>query len=102
MAAIQITQHLLMTGKRIYPSEYCQDFRSSGRQMAQQRIYALGGATSTTHRRSGQYVRPATKSAACAKSTTQPLRAPEEIWADIRGLEREPEGLLGEIEGGAD
>ena len=27
----------------------------------------------------------------------QPLRAPEEIWADIRALERESEGLLGEI-----
>ena len=27
----------------------------------------------------------------------QPLRAPEEIWADIRELERESEGLLGEI-----
>ncbi|MDE0464619.1 MAG: hypothetical protein OXH93_19530 [Caldilineaceae bacterium] len=31
----------------------------------------------------------------------QPLRAPEEIWADIRALERESEGLLGEILGGA-
>ncbi len=31
----------------------------------------------------------------------QPLRAPEEIWADIRALERESEGLLGEIWGGA-
>ncbi len=30
-----------------------------------------------------------------------PLRAPEEIWADIRALERESEGLLGEIMGGA-
>ena len=30
----------------------------------------------------------------------QPLRAPEEIWADIRALERESEGLLGEILGG--
>ena len=30
----------------------------------------------------------------------QPLRAPEEIWADIRALERESEGLLGEIMGG--
>ena len=27
----------------------------------------------------------------------QPLRAPEVIWADIRALERESEGLLGEI-----
>ena len=27
----------------------------------------------------------------------QPLRAPEEIWADIRALEQESEGLLGEI-----
>ena len=27
----------------------------------------------------------------------QPLRAPEEIWADIRALERESEGLLSEI-----
>ena len=27
----------------------------------------------------------------------QPLRPPEEIWADIRALERESEGLLGEI-----
>ena len=31
----------------------------------------------------------------------QPLRAPEEIWADIRALEREFEGLLGEIRAGA-
>ena len=31
----------------------------------------------------------------------QPLRAPQEIWADIRALEREAEGLLGEIMGGA-
>ena len=31
----------------------------------------------------------------------QPLRAPEEIWADIRALEQEAEGLLGEIIGGA-
>ncbi len=31
----------------------------------------------------------------------QPLRAPEEIWADIRALERESEGLLGEIMGEA-
>ncbi len=31
----------------------------------------------------------------------QPLRAPEEIWADIRTLERESEGLLEEIMGGA-
>ena len=31
----------------------------------------------------------------------QPLRAPEEIWADIRTLERESEGLLGEIMGSA-
>ncbi len=31
----------------------------------------------------------------------QPLRAPEEIWADIRALEQESEGLLGEIMGGA-
>lgn len=30
----------------------------------------------------------------------QPLRAPAEIWADIRALERESEGLLGEIMGG--
>ena len=30
----------------------------------------------------------------------QPLRAPEVIWADIRALERESEGLLGEIMGG--
>ena len=30
----------------------------------------------------------------------QPLRAPEAIWADIRALERESEGLLGEIMGG--
>ncbi|MDE0070670.1 MAG: class I SAM-dependent DNA methyltransferase [Caldilineaceae bacterium] len=29
----------------------------------------------------------------------QPLRAPDEIWADIRALERESEGLLGEIMG---
>lgn len=27
----------------------------------------------------------------------QPLRAPDEIWANIRALERESEGLLGEI-----
>ncbi|MDE0431016.1 MAG: class I SAM-dependent DNA methyltransferase [Caldilineaceae bacterium] len=27
----------------------------------------------------------------------QPLRAPDEIWADIRALEQESEGLLGEI-----
>ena len=32
----------------------------------------------------------------------QPLRAPDEIWADIRALERESEGLLEEIWGGAD
>ena len=31
----------------------------------------------------------------------QPLRAPREIWADIAALERETEGLLGEIMGGA-
>ena len=31
----------------------------------------------------------------------QPLRAPDEIWADIRALERESEGLLEEIWGGA-
>ena len=30
----------------------------------------------------------------------QPLRAPHEIWADIRALEQESEGLLGEIMGG--
>ena len=30
----------------------------------------------------------------------QPLRAPQEIWDDIRALERESEGLLGEIMGG--
>ena len=30
----------------------------------------------------------------------QPLRAPDEIWADIRALERESEGLLEEIWGG--
>ena len=30
----------------------------------------------------------------------QPLRAPQEIWADIRKLEQEAEGLLGEIRGG--
>ena len=30
----------------------------------------------------------------------QPLRAPEEIWADIRALEQEAEGLLAEIRGG--
>ncbi len=30
----------------------------------------------------------------------QPLRAPDEIWADIRALEQESEGLLGEIMGG--
>ena len=30
----------------------------------------------------------------------QPLRPPHEIWADIRALERESEGLLGEIMGG--
>ena len=30
----------------------------------------------------------------------QPLRAPEEIWADIRALEQEAEGLLEEIRGG--
>ena len=31
----------------------------------------------------------------------QPLRAPQEIWADIRALEQETEGLLGEIRGRA-
>ena len=31
----------------------------------------------------------------------QPLRAPDEIWADIWALERESEGLLGEIMDGA-
>ncbi len=31
----------------------------------------------------------------------QPLRAPDEIWADVRALEQESEGLLGEIMGGA-
>ena len=31
----------------------------------------------------------------------QPLRAPEAIWADIRALEQEAEGLLEEIRGGA-
>ena len=30
----------------------------------------------------------------------QPLRPPHEIWADIRALEQESEGLLGEIMGG--
>ena len=30
----------------------------------------------------------------------QPLRAPEEIWADSRALEREADGLLEEIRGG--
>ena len=30
----------------------------------------------------------------------QPLRAPEAIWADIRALEQEAEGLLAEIRGG--
>ena len=30
------------------------------------------------------------------------LRAPQEIWADIRALEQEAEGLLEEIWGGAD
>ena len=30
----------------------------------------------------------------------RPLRAPDEIWADIRALESESEGLLGEIMGG--
>ena len=30
----------------------------------------------------------------------QPLRAPQEIWADIEALEKEAEGLLGEIMGG--
>ena len=30
------------------------------------------------------------------------LRAPEEIWADLRALEQEAEGLLEEIGGGAD
>ena len=30
----------------------------------------------------------------------QPLRAPEEIWADIRALEQEAERLLEEIRGG--
>ena len=32
----------------------------------------------------------------------QPLRSPHEIWADIRALEQESEGLLGEIMGGVD
>ena len=32
----------------------------------------------------------------------QPLRPPQEIWADIRALEQEAEGLLEEIRGGAD
>ncbi len=32
----------------------------------------------------------------------QPLRPPEEIWAEIRALEQEAEGLLEEIRGGAD
>ena len=32
----------------------------------------------------------------------QPLRPPEEIWADIGALEREAGGLLEEIRGGAD
>ena len=32
----------------------------------------------------------------------QPLRAPEEIWADLRALEWESEGLLGEIMGGGE
>jgi len=31
----------------------------------------------------------------------QPLRPPEDIWADIRALEQEAEGLLEEIRGGA-
>ena len=31
----------------------------------------------------------------------QPLRPPHEIWADIRALEREAEGLLVEIQMGA-
>ena len=31
----------------------------------------------------------------------QPLRAPHEIWADIRTLEREAGGMLAEIMGGA-
>ena len=31
----------------------------------------------------------------------QPLRPPKEIWADIRALEQEAEGLLEEIRGGA-
>ena len=31
----------------------------------------------------------------------QPLRAPHHIWADIRALEQEAEGLLGEIMGGS-
>ena len=30
----------------------------------------------------------------------QPLRAPQDIWADIRALEQEAEGLLEEIRGG--
>ena len=30
----------------------------------------------------------------------QPLRSPHAIWADIRALEDEAEGLLGEIRGG--
>ncbi len=32
----------------------------------------------------------------------QPLRSPHAIWADIRALEQESEGLLGEIMGGVD
>ena len=32
---------------------------------------------------------------------SQPLRALQEIWADIRALEREEEGVLAEIIGGA-
>ena len=31
----------------------------------------------------------------------QPLRAPQEIWTDIRAPERGLEGLLGEIMGGS-
>ena len=47
--------------------------------------------------------RPAMRSALPATSTGRsPCVAPHEIWADIRALERESEGLLGAIMGGAD
>ena len=68
------------------------------RMQAVRRRLAGGGAAARKRRLSGRRLgglrnrRPSQR--------LQPLRAPEALRADIRAVERESEGLLGEIMGG--